>query len=66
MLFLPDYFEQDKDITGNCLIQYAIPMGVEKKITRRTTGAKGNNFLQVIASFNMKASNSKKQIERNR
>ena len=24
---------------------------IKKKITRRTTGAKGNNFLQVITSF---------------
>ena len=31
---------------------------IKKKITRRTTGAKGNNFLQVITSFNWEASNS--------
>ena len=29
------------------------------KITRRTTGAKGNKFLQVIASFRSKDSDSK-------
>ena len=29
------------------------------KITRRTTGAKGNNFMRVITSFNYKALDSK-------
>ena len=37
-----------------------------KKITRRTTGAKGNKFLRVITSFNKKASDSKYQKESNR
>ena len=37
-----------------------------KKITRRTTGAKGNNFLRVITSFNKNqtASNRKKATDK--
>ena len=36
------------------------------KITRRTTGAKGNKFLQVIASFRLKDSDSNSLIASNK
>ena len=43
------------EFVGHKLEKYTFPSGIpaadqQIKITRRTTGAKGNNFLQVITS----------------